>query len=195
MSTIINPEIKKVLNQYKVEEGEGLLYLLALYHDITPGRLLISELVRSQINLTKIVDRDYENPGKGKIIWNVPLYSSEVIPDQWDWVQNFREEFGKIRKDAIGDRKGTLTKMKKYFAEHPEVRKEDIQAATMAYLTPFIQGKQDPKYLQRADYFISKMFRAEGGVQYTSRLDMYLEIMEKRKADPVNHKQLNQVVK
>lgn len=190
----INPEIQKILRQYNIPVAPGLLYLLTLYHELEDG--LFSEVIKKQINLSKIVERDYSE--QGKLIWNIPLYSSEIISDQWDWIQGWRNLFGKLRNDAIGDRKGCLLKMKKFFAEHPEVRMDDVLKATMMYLNPYYQSRTgfDVKFLQRADYFISKSVRADGGVQFTSRLEMYLEIM--KKDTPQNeqvNKQLNQVIR
>jgi hypothetical protein len=188
----INPEIKKILQQYNITEGSGTLYLLSLYHELPDG--LFSEMLKKQINLSKIVERDYTTPGK--LIWNTPLYTSEVVSDQWDWIQGWRDLFGKLRNDAIGSKKGCIVKMKKFFAEHPEIRVSDINKATMLYLTPFYNKRQDPKYLQQADYFISKIIKAEGGTQYGSRLEMYLEVLSKeQEKTPLVEKQMGQIVK
>lgn len=200
----INPEIKKILKQYNIDEDDGVLYLLAVYHNLdislkvtdfhTHTFAIIPELVRKQVNLTKIVEREYLTEGN-KLIWNVPLYSAEIVSDQWDWISEWRTLFGKLRNDAIGDKKACTIKMKRYFSEHPEVRMQDIIKATMLYLTPFYQKRQDPKYLQKADYFISKMVKDEGGITHNSRLDMYLEILKKQEGTPPDDRRINQVVK
>lgn len=195
----INPEIRKTLLQYNINEGDGTLYLLAVYHQLPDLHLVhIPEMVKKQINLTKIVERDYENEGKGKLIWNIPLYSTEIISDQWDWIEEWRGFFGKLRPDAIGSKRNCETKMKKFFANNPEIRKDDIYRATDLYLNPFRSGRQNPTpYLQKADYFISKIIKAEGGVEYGSRLEMYLEIVLKNRSEgtPDANRQLNQIVK
>jgi hypothetical protein len=70
--------------------------------------------------------------------------------------------------------------MKAFFAEHPEIRKDEVIAATKEYLRNF-PSQQNPKYMQRADYFISKL---EKGVP-TSRLEMYLEVLKKQKENNI----------
>lgn len=177
----INPEIKKVLKQYNIGEGDGILCLLSLYHDI--NETIIPPLVSKQISLSKIVERDIDHPGK--IIWNIPLYENEVIPQdkEWDWIEAYRNEFGKLRADAIGNQRNCYEKMKKFFANHPEVRVEDIKQAVQMYLLPFQRGRSDLTVLQRADYFISKVVKVAGETDRNSRLEMYLEIIKKQKAE------------
>lgn len=188
----INPVIKQTLGLYNVNEAEGILCLLSLYHNLNEH--IVPEMIHKQINLTKIVERDYNKPGS--IIWNIPLYENEVVITEWDWIEAWRLLFGKLRNDAIGNKKSCDTKMRKYFAEHPSVRMQDVIKATMLYLTPYYNKKKDVAYLQRADYFISKIIKAEGGTEYNSRLDMYLEILKQQEGTPVEQsKQLNQVVK
>lgn len=196
----INPEIEKILSNFNIPVKKGILYLLGIFHNLidSPENDPFEESVGKQINLTKIVIRDSETPGN--VIWNVPLYDGQTsyMDRSWEWVQAWRELFGKLRSDAIGSKQDCLKKMKKYFAEHPEVRKDDVLLATEMYLTDFRLGKQNVQYLQRADYFISKIVKAEGGTQYSSRLDMYLEIISKNKdvkANPLLNRQLNKVVK
>lgn len=194
----INPEIPKILKQFNINEGEGILCLLSLYHNLNES--IIPPLVIKQVNLTKIVERDYDN--LGKLIWNISLYEGEIIPEdkEWEWIEGFRDEFGKLRKDAIGNKKNCYDKMKKFFSKHPEVRVEDIKQAVQMYLVSFQRGRQDIQYLQKADYFISKIVKAEGGTEYGSRLEMYLEIIKKQRAESQSGGQnpdryLNQLVR
>jgi hypothetical protein len=62
--------------------------------------------------------------------------------------------------------------MIKFFIENPSVRSDEIMAATKAYINTI----NDPKYLQRADYFIKK-----NGPDTQSRL---LEFLEMNKSEP-----------
>lgn len=177
----INPEIPKTLRQFNINEADGILCLLALYYNL--NETIIPPIVSKQVSLSKIVERDIDHPGK--IIWNIALYENEVIPQdkEWEWVENFRKAFGKLRADAIGNKKNCYDKMKKFFSQNPEIRVDDIKEALNMYLKPFELGRQDVKYLQQADYFISKRVKAEGGTEYSSRLEMYLEIIKKQKAE------------
>lgn len=195
----VNPEIEKILIQYNIPVKKGILYLLGIYHNLidSPENDPFEESVGKQVNLTKIVIRDTEIPGS--VVWNVPLYENIPLMDKnWEWVWEWRERFGKLRADAIGNRKDCLAKMKKFFANNPEVRKEDIIKATDMYLAPFHAGRQQVTYLQRADYFISKLIKAEGSTQQQSRLEMYLEVLAKDKnvtANPLLSRQLNNIVR
>lgn len=196
---VLNPEISKILQQYNISLSDGTIILLTIYHKLDIISLKSGntywELIEKQVNLTKIVERNYEIAGE--VIWNVPLYLEDLpTPNEWDWILDWREMFGRIRGDAIGSRKNCFTKMKKFFSEHPEVRKEDVIKATHMYLNDFVIGKQSPKYLQMADYFISKIIKAEGGTQYGSRLEMYLEIIKKQetKQDQATDNRSRQIV-
>lgn len=177
----INPKITEILNQHHIDPNLGKLHLLCLYHNID-DRSISSEEIMKRVNLTKIVERDYEQ--RENLIWNIPLYEDQPKSEgEWEWVLSWRVLFGELRPDAIGNRKNCLIKMKKYFAEHPSIRQADVAAATNLYLDKFRNNRTQVKYLQMADYFISKVVKAEGGTEYASRLDMYLEILKKNEAE------------
>lgn len=169
-----NPQVHEKLRENNIESAfdtnEALLYLLSLYYDL-PAICFNQEIIR-KTNLSKIVERDY-NKQDTTPKWNINLFQEEEkIEEAWDWVdKEYRNLFGKIRLDAKGDKNGCTDKMKKFFSANPEVRKEDIILATKLYLDPFMANTQNIKYMQRADYFISK--KIEG--TKTSRLEQYLE--------------------
>lgn len=164
----INPKVIEILQQLDIDTTEGILYLTATYYKLPINEALekVMEVSIRKVNLTKIVERDYE---KNTVKWNVPLYLGEKLEEpKWFWVD---EEYRKLFKDIRPDRAGTsvscLRRMKDFFRENPEVRKEDIMEATKLY----IQELDNPEYLQGADYFIKKGV----GVNATSRLTSYLE--------------------
>lgn len=177
----INPEIPKILKQFNINEGEGILCLLSIYHNLNES--IIPPMVSKQVSLSKIVERDIDN--HGKVIWNIALYENEIIPQEkeWEWIEAYRQEFGKLRADAIGNQKNCYDKMKKFFSTHPEVRVEDIKKAVQMYLLPFQRGRSDLHVLQRADYFISKIVKVAGETDRNSRLEMYLEIIKKQQVE------------
>lgn len=152
------------------------LYLLSIWYGLNDG--IIPETVIRKVNLTKICERDYE---AGTVKWNIPLFSTTNEVDvNWDWVNTeYRNLFKDLRKEAAGDLKGTIGKMKKFFAEYPHVRKEDVIAAANAYLEAFRRGQQSIAYLQQADYFINK--KADGVI--TSRLLTYLELIQSERTE------------
>lgn len=178
----INPKIKTILRQHNINEDHGLVYLLALYHNLN---IVSPEETTKQINLTKIVERNYES--NGEITWKIPLYEGEDIDEQaWNWViTEFRPIFGELRADAIGNKKDCVVKMKKFFAAHPDIRKDDVIRIAQRYVRDFrskMKNPTDAQYFQRADYFISKIVKAEGGTQHGSRLEMYWEMLKAHKA-------------
>jgi len=179
----INPLIKERLEKAGIPYNIGVLYLMCQYHELTYSPLTDrSESDIAMINSTKIVERDYTD---STLKWNISLYEDEDVVDKnWDWVNTeFRPLFGKIRGDAIGTKAECTKKMKKYFSEHPLVRKDDVIKATKLYLHPFEMGTQQVKFLQRADYFISKIERGSGTSQLGSRLDMFLEVLGNQHAE------------
>lgn len=182
MTKEINPIIYEKLREQKIEEGfdenEAILYLLSIYFELSV--LCFRDEISRKVNLAKIVDRDYEttkvslsNPVK----WNINLFQKEEIIDvNWDWVdKEYRTLFRNIRLNAGGDKAGCITKMKKFFSLNPEIRKQDVLEAADRYTLPFKNGVEPVKYMQGADYFISKIVHGDKG----SRLEQYLEIIKK----------------
>ncbi len=172
---MINPKIVRIIEQKGFETSNIITYLLSLHYNLKPD--YIPELVKKQTYVTGIVNRDFKH---GTILWIVPLFDSvSTNPPpavQWEWVdKEYRKLFIEIRKDAGGDKQACMNKMKKFFSENPEVRKDDVIRATMLYLDGFKSGKEDPKFLQQANYFIFK--GVQGAVNYQSRLSQFLELV------------------
>ena len=181
-----NPEVYDKLKEHgiieQIDTNEALCYLLAIYYELHVT--CINERIIRQVNLTKIVERDYfviqsntTNPTK----WNISLF---IVPEQvdnnWEWVdKEYRIKFKAISGDKAGDKNGCIAKMKQFFAANPEVRKQDVIDAAELYIAPFRTATQNAKYMQRADYFISKK---EAGAKL-SRLEQYLEQLKDRKKE------------
>jgi len=174
----INKEIIQKLKQNDIDIDKGIIYLLSIYHDIKIKYILSTAFIRS-VNLLKIAERDYED---SDIIWNIPLFVNQEI--KWEWVSEYRQLFRSVRNDAGGNIKSCISKMKKYFVENSEVRKEQVIGAAKLYLTSFVKGKENPRYIQRADYFI---FKGRGSDR-TSRLEQYVEILEEQNKQSDKHK-------
>ncbi len=177
-----NPLIHEKLREQNIESGydenEALLLLLSMYYKLP--QLCISETIIKKVNLTKIIERDYEKSSITSdyiVKWNIPLFiEEEKIDDDWEWINTeYRVLFEKVRLDAKGDKSGCTGKMKKYFAKHPSIRKSDVIDAANMYISTFKHSGQNIKFLQRADYFISKN---EKGTEM-SRLDQYVEQIKK----------------
>jgi len=168
----INKKIFDILKGFNIDRDEGLTCLLAFKHNITPDIDWFGKTIK-QLNLTHIYEKGYENKD---LIWKVPLYQSETgeAVDKWDWVTSeYREMFKDVNKERAGSGNSCVKKMKKVFAENPEIRKEDVIEATKMYLSSFRDGQKDPQYLSSADYFIRKY---DVRKDYTSKLEQYLEL-------------------
>lgn len=193
----INPEVKRRLAEQGIPEGPGLLYLICAYHELQSKHLDLDETQHVMINRTKIVERSYADDGI-KLIWHVSLYENESPTETaWEWVEDWRKLFGSLRRDAIGSKQACYKKMKTFFANNPEIRKDEIIRATEEYLHVFRTGKSDVKYLQQADYFISKATVDGAGRTFNSRLELYLEIIKQStqvSQDPNAQRYFKQVI-
>lgn len=172
MQQKINSVIIEKLTEVNLENIDlGIMYLLGLFYDLDTS--CISEEVQRLVHLSKIVERDYNSNEKVK--WNVSLFeTSEETDENWKWVEEYRKLFSNIKSDKRGDKKGTISKMKKFFAENPEVRVDDVFQATKMYLEKFRNAPNEAIYMTQADYFISKVEKGDK----KSKLLMYIEILK-----------------
>lgn len=147
----LNPEIISILKEFNIDHSEGLLCLLGIYYKLDVERTCSEETIKA-INLTKIVDKDYEN----KIIkWHVPLFIGQVT--EWQWVKEWNNKWNinMTRKDSNPD---VLKRMQEFFSKYPEYRKEDVIKATDAYFSSL----KSMDYLKSSAKFI---FDGAGGMK------------------------------
>jgi hypothetical protein len=170
MNSQINPEIVETLNKFNIKDkSAALIYLFCIRENIVIDNdfMVKHELTVKQVHISKVC----ELVGIENIQWNIPFYVSDIEPDDdnWKWVKEYQKVFKDIRADKGGSLADCVRRMKKFFAEHPEVRKEDVIDAARLYTTTC----DNWNYLQNAHYFISK------GVSNlkTSRLEQYLELV------------------
>jgi hypothetical protein len=189
---LINKKVLETLEQVNdINLDQSLLYLLALYFDLST-ECIPEEIIR-KVNSLDIVTRDFSNE-QPAIKWIIPLFEDNQakIEDNWSWVEDYRKKFAEIKSEARGDKQGTLKKMKRFFADNPHVRMDEVIEAADEYLDRFRQGMDNPKYCQQADYFISKRDMAGGS---KSRLEMFLEIIrEKREKSNLGDNPRHQVI-
>ena len=163
----INSEILSVLSEYKINRDEAKLYLLGIYFNLNTE--YISEKTRKQVNALGIVERIYkDNPSSpNNLKWKVPLFNEEKN-EAFGWIESYMDLFGKINPERRGTKSACMSRMKKFFAEHPEVRKGDIRKAVETYL----KTVSDPMYLKSAHKFISE----GSGFNKVSLLEQYVEL-------------------
>jgi hypothetical protein len=174
-----NIRVKNKIKDAGFQQDDILTYLTALYYNLKPS--FIPELVKKQTNVLNIVERDYKH---NTLKWNYKLFVENELPaeiDKWAWVDSeYRSLFKAVRTTAGGSKRACIIKMKK-FMESSDATKEDIIKAAMIYIQEFMQSGNDTKYLQQADYFISKNIREtqpDGSVKTIthSKLEQYLEV-------------------
>lgn len=170
---MVNQKIYEQLEAFNVKNKEAaVLYLLAVYYKIPPEGTIAQEII-TQVNLTKIVERDYNT---NTVKWKIPLFSSDniVVDDNWAWVlEEYRMLWMNVRGSKGGDRATCITKMKQFFANNPHIRKEDIMKAAKFYTKDFISGGNNPTYMIEADNFIYKKVEKVN----RSKLEQMLEVI------------------
>ena len=137
----INKKIYETLEEFNISSGNGILYLLSLYFNT--GENSIPDIFKRKVLSTKIV----ENTDTG-LKWNIPLFEGAEIAFAWVETE-YIPLFEKAGKDKY--KREALVRIKKLFAENPEIRKDEIIGATEMYLL-----NTDPKFVRFPHYFIEK---------------------------------------
>ena len=151
----INPEIKKILKEFGIGEAEGVCYLLSLHFGYQPA--YIEDHFKQKVNITKIVV-----PDDGSLKWNIALFQGQEVAFAW-----VKDEYTTLFSDKNRSRGGKVreatSRMKRLFAENPDIRKEEVIGATRMYL-----NNTDSDYIRFPHYFIEK---GRGGEKTQDILD------------------------
>lgn len=145
----INSKILKILREHNIGEKPGIIYLLKIYHNLfTDKNPVLTSLQRTGI---------YQVNAKGEIKWLVSLYEpikKKSTPDlsAFAWVKpEYVALFKEVNPAKAGNGMDATRRMKKLFAENPDVRKHEIIGATKLYL-----AETDPNYIRYSHFFIYK---------------------------------------
>ncbi len=159
---MINPVITGVLENYNIPQDDGVAYLLSVHYGCIPS--YIPPLLIQRINTTNILG--YSN---NELVWNIPLFIVGEEPlGKWEWVvKEYMEAFGASNPKRKGTKTTCIARMKAFFAENPEVRKEEVMGAVKMY----IQNLNNSEYLITSHFFIFK----DKGVHKTSPLEEWIE--------------------
>ena len=141
----INPQIATVLQEFNIPVADGVAYLLSIYFNCRPS--YTPPLLVQRMNVTNILGIDANR----EVIWHVPLFEQDS-QDKWQWVIEWNAEFKRINKLRKGPDKDVITRMKAFFADNPDVRKEEVIEATNMYF----KSLNSVEYLISSHYFISK---------------------------------------
>ena len=139
----INSKIKEILTDYKITIKDGVSYLILLYYDCIPS--YVPSSLMTQLNKTNIYSFE-----SSSIQWNVKLFEEQITG--FEWVVDWMKLFSDINKERRGVKNTCIARMKKFFAEFPDIRKEDVVEATKMYLDS-LKG-QDRKFLKTSHKFI-----------------------------------------
>ena len=168
----INPIVKEVLKSHKISLDAGLLVLLGIYFRLDVDSVVPKEVVHS-INLTKIVERDYN---LNTINWNVPLFEGMGNEGSWEWVVEWVKPFGKMNPDRMGSWRDAITRMQEFFRLYPQFRKDDVIKARDLYLSRL----RDPQFVMKSHKFI---FDGTGALKKSTLLQYCDEVTQKSNSD------------
>ena len=164
----INPDIVEELRIQGIEKEAGLRCLLSIYFGVEkesyPSDTTVETM--SKIEGSGIIKREYKSD-RVILKWAIPLFSQEK-DESFAWISEYMDAFSKINPTRRGTKSAVLKRMKKFFTANPEVRLDDVKAATNAY----IKTVNDPQYLKFSHKFIY-----EGrGLSEVSMLEQWVEI-------------------
>jgi hypothetical protein len=158
----INPMIRETLRSFSITEEDGIAYLLSIYFDCRPS--YVPTILVQKMNVTNILGLDDDRLLK----WNIPLFDTTVEGiGKWDWVHLWMEGFARINKSRKGTKSTCVSRMKIFFSQNPDVRKEEVLGATELYF----RSVSDPEYIFTSHYFIFK----DKGANRTSALEQWIE--------------------
>lgn len=140
----INSNIISTLEESSVDVGTGINFLLGVYFGYQSNYYPLE--VINQIHTLSFYTLD----NTGNLDWKIPLFGT--VYKGFEWVQ---DEYIPLFKAANpvkrGNTKDCVSRMKKFFAENPAYRKDDVIGATKLYLS-----KTDRNFIRASHYFISK---------------------------------------
>lgn len=173
----INSQIEEVLKETHCNINDSLGYLLALYYDIKPT--YIPDEVKRKVHASGIITNHQG------INWNIPLFEEQNT--QFDWVKvEYIPLFTRINKEKTGHVSDCITRMKRFFVMYPDIRKDEILAATKLYLR-----NTDPLYIREPRYFVFKGV----GADKTSDLAHWVEVYRETNKKPMAKPSLNNIMR
>lgn len=154
----INPEVVEILKEFNINRDAGLLCLLGIYHELDVDTIVPEDIIKA-INVTKIVDRDYDSK---TIVWNIALFEGQEVA--FGWVKDWMEAFKRMNPDRVGSYRDAVPRMKAFFAKYPEYRKDDVYKARDAYIATV----KESKFLMKSHKFI---FDGQGAMKKSTLLE------------------------
>lgn len=151
----INEKVIETLKRFGIKPDDGVPYLLSLHFGYNPE--YVPDTLKQKVNVSKIVESEVTG-----LKWNVALFEGSTIDQPWDWVvTEYIALFARVGKGT--HKREATARMKRLFASHPEIRKEEILGATEMYLY-----NTESKFVRLPHYFIEK---GDGGNKTQDILD------------------------
>lgn len=139
-----NPKVIEKLKKNNIPVDDGRAFLLCKYLNIKAS--FFPEDLENKILSLGVYTIDYNT---NKISWNFDLFGDSS--EDFDWVKEYVEMFGRVNKNRKGGLSTTVPKMKKLFLNNPNLTKEIILEATKIYLR-----EADPLFIMDSQYFLIK---------------------------------------
>lgn len=139
----VNNEILEIFKEFKIRSDDGICYLVSLFHGYNPT--YIPDDLKKKVNATNIIT------SKNNILhWNIPLYEEQMTA--FEWVdKEYVYLFESANSDKRGNARESIRRMKKFFANNPDIRKDEVIGATKMYIR-----NTDVRYIRLSHYFIEK---------------------------------------
>jgi len=138
----INERILKVVNEEYDNPNEMIGYLTVLYFSGRAKGDFVQERA-IELGIIKKVG--------GQIKFTIPfIIVEEENKSVWNWVENeYVKLFTDIGKDPYT--KEVIKRMKKFFSENPDIRKDEVIGASVMYIK-----NTETRYVRQPHYFICK---------------------------------------
>ena len=158
---IINSEISDILKRSNIKFEDGVSILILLYYNTIPS-FIPQDTLNKILNLG-ILDMDYST---NTYIWKKPLF--EESQTGFEWIKEWMDLFKAVNPDRKGIRVDVMKRMKKFFANNPSVRVDDVFTATKKYLSTL----SDPQYCKKSHKFIYEQDNSSLLLDYIEQLKM-----------------------
>lgn len=168
----INPQIRTVLTQFNIPVDDAIAYLLSIYFNCRPS--YTPALLVQRLNVTNILGIN-ENR---EVIWHIPLFEESNL-EKWDWVKEWNLTFKALNPARKASDRDVLIRMKAFFADNPDVRKDEVIEATKFYFNSLSSAD----YLISSHYFISKGVGRDRVSALYDWVEKYRETMAETKRD------------
>lgn len=155
----INPVLKTAIKESGISVDDGLTVLLAMNFGLRVPEELSH--IETQLLAAKIIVVEGQ-----EVKWFAPMFEGMETAFEWvvDWIKLFKTA-NPVKTSGV---KETTTRMKKFFAQNPDIRKDEVIAATEMYIR-----NTEAKYLMLPTYFIFKGKGAETTYTLLNWIDRY----------------------